>query len=230
MRSLNPETKAYQIVYEFFAQQIYEGKLKLGSRLPPERDISEALSVSRNSVREGIRMLEMLGFVESRQGSGNYIRSEPHACMTEAIHMMMVLQDIKYADLHQTRRALELEALEDVHGKLTEETIRDLRNLLSHMDECDNADEFYFLERSFHRHLIVDSGNELFIFLNILTTGLERRIIEDRNLLTRLDRAMLSRFRSIHHTLGASLAEGRFEDAHQAMVDYFDTLAQILSE
>src|SRR5699024_12640706 len=42
----------------------------LGSRLPIEKDLAEALGVSRGSLREGVRALALLGVLESRQGAG----------------------------------------------------------------------------------------------------------------------------------------------------------------
>jgi GntR family transcriptional repressor for pyruvate dehydrogenase complex len=44
-----------------------------GERLPPERELSARLGVSRSSLREGLRRLTDLGIIESRQGSGTYL-------------------------------------------------------------------------------------------------------------------------------------------------------------
>ncbi len=46
-----------------------------GERLPSERDLSEALNVSRSSIRESMRILEIMGFLDSRQGKGTFIAS-----------------------------------------------------------------------------------------------------------------------------------------------------------
>jgi GntR family transcriptional repressor for pyruvate dehydrogenase complex len=66
-------------VYEDIVAQvkdlIAEGKLRPGDQLPPERELSDTFQVSRASVREAIRALESLGFIETRQGEGTYIAS-----------------------------------------------------------------------------------------------------------------------------------------------------------
>lgn len=227
MKSKATEVKTYQIVYEFFAQQIFEGKLKLGSRLPPERDISEALGVSRNSVREGIRMLEMLGFVESRQGSGNYIRSEPDACMTEALHLMFVLKNIEYADLHRTRRAIELEALELAVNSITTEILEDLHDLLTHMENCPDPEEFYFLERGFHRHMIEASRNEFLIFLNVLTSELEIRLFETQRLTLKTQPQHLPPLRDIHRSLYHRLLIRDGVQARSTLTCYFSMIEEL---
>jgi GntR family transcriptional regulator, transcriptional repressor for pyruvate dehydrogenase complex len=64
-------------LYEAVAAQIQslisEGKLKPGDRLPPERELAERFQVSRSSVRDAIRSLEVMGLVKSRQGEGTVV-------------------------------------------------------------------------------------------------------------------------------------------------------------
>ncbi|WP_408007994.1 FadR/GntR family transcriptional regulator [Pseudalkalibacillus sp. A8] len=56
---------------------IHEEKLQKGAKLPPERKLSELLAVSRSSVREGLRILELLKYLESRQGGGTFVSDPP---------------------------------------------------------------------------------------------------------------------------------------------------------
>ena len=52
---------------------IAQGKLLPGEKLPAERELAERFGVGRNSIREAIRQLELLGLVEARQGEGTFI-------------------------------------------------------------------------------------------------------------------------------------------------------------
>ena len=64
-------------VYEEVARQIERlilKKLKPGDKLPAERELAEVLKVSRGSIRDAIRSLELLGLVEARQGTGTIVR------------------------------------------------------------------------------------------------------------------------------------------------------------
>jgi len=64
-------------VYEVVAQQIerlIQEKLKPGDKLPSERELAELLQVSRSSIRDAIRGLELMGLVEPRQGAGTIVR------------------------------------------------------------------------------------------------------------------------------------------------------------
>src|ERR1700691_1154286 len=64
-------------VYEEVAQQIERmilKKLRPGDKLPSERELAEMLRVSRSSIRDAIRSLELIGLVEPRQGAGTIVR------------------------------------------------------------------------------------------------------------------------------------------------------------
>src|ERR1700681_4411911 len=64
-------------VYEEVAQQIERlilRKLRPGDKLPSERELAEMLKVSRSSIRDAIRGLELRGLVEPRQGAGTIVR------------------------------------------------------------------------------------------------------------------------------------------------------------
>ena len=71
------ETIRRNKVHEEVAKQLEEmilKKLRPGDKLPPERELVEMLGVSRSSVRDAIRKLELLGLVEPRQGAGTVVR------------------------------------------------------------------------------------------------------------------------------------------------------------
>lgn len=67
--------RLYQAVADQIAQLIRVGEYQVGNRLPPERDLSRRLGVSRPVVREAMIALEIAGLIEVRGGSGAYIRA-----------------------------------------------------------------------------------------------------------------------------------------------------------
>jgi GntR family transcriptional repressor for pyruvate dehydrogenase complex len=72
------KTKVYEKVAEQIQRLIRDGLLKPGDMLPPERELAETFQVSRSSLRDAIRALELMGMVEARQGEGTMVR-EPSA-------------------------------------------------------------------------------------------------------------------------------------------------------
>ncbi len=83
---MSDEQELFQIVrrqhvWSSVVDQIRElidsGRLRPGDRLPSERQLCAQLGVSRVSVREALRVLESIGYVEVRSGSGAYVRQVP---------------------------------------------------------------------------------------------------------------------------------------------------------
>ena len=62
-----------KMVMESIKEVLIQKTLKPGDRLPTETELCESLGVGKSSVREAIKMLEVLGVVETRQGEGTYI-------------------------------------------------------------------------------------------------------------------------------------------------------------
>jgi GntR family transcriptional regulator, transcriptional repressor for pyruvate dehydrogenase complex len=69
--------RMFEQVTEQLVDHIDSAQLEPGQKLPTERQLSELLQVSRSSVREGIKVLELLRFLESKQGEGTFVSSSP---------------------------------------------------------------------------------------------------------------------------------------------------------
>ena len=106
--------KSYQYIVEQVEQRILSGELKFGDKLPPEREMGEIYNISRNSVREALRVLEVIGLVESRHGEGNFITNKIDACVINALSAMFVLNKGKITELLQMRRAVELGSIRNI--------------------------------------------------------------------------------------------------------------------
>ena len=87
----NPDLKKdkpYQLVIDHIKDDILNGVLKPGDRLPGERELAEQLGISRNSVREGLRILENMGVTASRHGAGHYVSLNFDVPMTEMLSLI----------------------------------------------------------------------------------------------------------------------------------------------
>lgn len=98
-------------LYESVVRQILDlaagGELKPGSRLPPERELSERIGVGRNVLREAFRVLEASGIVHSRQGGGRYLRDENIQPALQTDGVILRLEKSVIADILESREILE---------------------------------------------------------------------------------------------------------------------------
>lgn len=122
-------------------------------RIPPERTLADELGVSRNSLREVIKVLETMDVLEVRPGSGTYLRNVdslagPRTSVWIQLHKHETLE------LHTVREALDLKAVElipPIHLK----TVSDrLKKCIQDFD-IDNCTERQFIEHDVEYHDII---------------------------------------------------------------------------
>jgi GntR family transcriptional repressor for pyruvate dehydrogenase complex len=100
-------TKIYAEVAAQIHRLIAEGRLEPGDRLPPERELAETFGVSRTSVRDAIRVLEMRGLVEPRHGDGTRVKQVPIAAIVNPLAEALAASKDLTADLFDMRKLLE---------------------------------------------------------------------------------------------------------------------------
>src|SRR5271157_602458 len=94
--------KVYQEVAKQLERRITED-LKPGDRLPPERQLVQMLGVSRGSVRDAIRSLELMGLLEPRQGVGTVV-CDPGASPAHPLANALIAKRKMIAELLDVRK------------------------------------------------------------------------------------------------------------------------------
>ena len=170
--------KEYEKAIAYIRGLIAEGTLRVGSRLPAEREISEKLLISRNSTREAIRTLENMGAIESRRGSGNYLSGNMLKNVSGIIDMMLLMRQTTPAEICRFRRSME----KTVCGMIMENPRADsiLKDIPPVLEAFPGAkgDEQLELDNRFHYLLIHASGNTFLILLMDAITEVYRRWID----------------------------------------------------
>ena len=100
-------TKVYEGVSQQLQDLIRDGLLKPGDKLPPERELASMFQVSRSSLRDAIRALEMMGLVEPRQGEGTVVRDLSADSVVNPLASMLVRNSQLVAELLDVRKILE---------------------------------------------------------------------------------------------------------------------------
>ncbi|MFC8680443.1 FadR/GntR family transcriptional regulator [Microbacterium ureisolvens] len=96
---------------EKIKDMIVRGELTPGSRLPPEKDLAERLGLSRSSMREAVKALEVIRVLDVRRGDGTYVTSLEPKLLLEAISFVIDLHDDdSLLEIFAVRRVLESHA------------------------------------------------------------------------------------------------------------------------
>jgi DNA-binding FadR family transcriptional regulator len=104
--SLNKITLTEQIMQQL-AAKITSGELKPGDKIPPERQLSEQLNVSRSRVREALRALSLIGMITITPGGGTYV-SESEDIVPEETVIWVYRQELHNVhDIYDARELIE---------------------------------------------------------------------------------------------------------------------------
>lgn len=96
---------------EKIKSMIVSGELSPGDRLPPEKELAERLGLSRNSMREAVKALEVIRVLDVRRGDGTYVTSlEPHLLLEAISFVVDMHDDSSLLEIFTVRRILESQA------------------------------------------------------------------------------------------------------------------------
>ena len=201
--------KSYEKVIEYVKHGIGSGEIQAGEKLLPERELAQKLEISRNSAREGLRILENMGVLESQQGAGNYVSGNFDEILAEMLSFMYILKKIDVDKITEFRSTLEWGAIETGVKQATEE-------------------ERVRWDKAIHYLLIEASGNFCMLanykalnkIMDEYIPKMRGKIIEGMHSEQFLSRA--------HRTLAEGFAEGNIEKAREGLKLHFHYIYQYL--
>jgi GntR family transcriptional repressor for pyruvate dehydrogenase complex len=163
MPESTPTARAWRSVLEHIERDLLDGRLGPGDRLPSERDLSADLGVGRSSVREALRVLEVLGLIRTATGSGPQagaiVIATPTGGMSALLRLQVAAQGFPLTDVVKTRLVLE----DSVAASLAADAERDTTEAHRVLDAMDaeslTAGEFLALDAQLHLALAEASGN-----------------------------------------------------------------------
>jgi len=139
-------------------------KLKPGDKLPSERELAEMLGVSRSSIRDAIRGLELAGLVEPRQGAGTIVREISTGSVVNPFASALERKKELVSELLDFRKMLEppLAARAATHASVEE--ISEMEEILRRQEEKQRAGEAAVAEDAeFHYSVALASDNSVVI-------------------------------------------------------------------
>ena len=216
--------RAYEKLSEHIKSEIGQGTLKRGERLPPERELAESLGVSRNSVREAIRTLGLMGFVSSTQGAGNFVTCDIEQNLRESLRMMLLLGEINYSQISQLRRGLETENARLAAERITLKQAARLRELVRLMGEEPDQQKASHYDQEFHLLLCEAAGNRLIksLFSAMLSTFND--FISTMYVRIMADASQAEALHAAHQRLVQAVAARDADAAGQAMRTHFEVV------
>jgi len=222
------EGREYQKAIEYLCGLVREGELQIGSKLPAERKLAETLSIGRNSTREALRILENMGVITCRQGSGNYITGNMTKTISGVIEMMLLLKQVTREEIIVFRRDMEKTVCHSIVKKGTIEKWYDkIMEILSADLASQSLEEQIEADRRFHYMLIQAAENQLWICISEAIVTVYRNWID--TVLQIADLNEKQKLQGAHLELLMALKEGSMEACERAVDYHYDLIDKKLS-
>ncbi len=151
---------------------ILDGRLKVGDKLPPQRELVEMFQTSRASLREALRVLEQKGLINIKLGvsGGAVIKAVDTAPVTESLALLMQHKKVSLAELAEFREGVEGNVAALAAQKATPEDVAELKKMLEIARERMQAgaeawEKFCEVDNDIHVAIAAASGNSVYRFV-----------------------------------------------------------------
>ena len=216
------ENKEYQKVIDYICQEITDGRIRIGDRLPTERLLSEQMGVSRNCVREALRSMETFGMIECRQGSGNYLSCRMSEPISEIFSMMLLLGATNMEDVRAFRMELDKQACKTLAARADRADMAD--KLLEILGETpgNGRTQAVDVDARFHYELLQLQGNRMWMTIADAIFPVYRKGISDT--LLHASEEEQQRSCELHRAICAGIRAGSYEQCEQAIEEHYQLL------
>ena len=161
------------------ASMISAGHWRLGEKLPPEAQLCKAFNVGRSSLREALKSLAFVGFVQMQPGEGTFVTGGFSQALKIILAHGLLLTHKDFDDVWETRVVIETELAGLCAERASEEDLRALQRLLDDMPKTfrRSAHDFMELDLDFHLTIAASSQNEMLRHLVRTTREILQEII-----------------------------------------------------
>lgn len=181
--------------------QVISRDYAVGDKLPPERLLAQQMDISRNTLREAIAALQLMGLIEVRHSQGNFIVALPEQSKSQGQLQDILEPTADPMNVTDVRMALEPGLVWLSVERMTNSELVGLAKrleILEHSLACGNAEEYALADTEFHLHIARGSHNDRLVEM------LESLLVSRRSPLWHamkqgLDREIISQLRAKEH-------------------------------
>ncbi|MEP7004202.1 MAG: FadR/GntR family transcriptional regulator [Chloroflexota bacterium] len=199
-----------------------KGELRPGDQLPPERGLAEQFQVSRASVREALRSLELLGVVETHAGGGTFVRRTAPEDLARPLSNL-IARGHTISDVIEVRGLLEPAIAAAAAKRITASEVAELRTILDAQGRKVADGEPYAEEDTrFHELIGQAARNELLttmlgVIWDVLRSSREQWLQTNHRAHASID---------AHRRILAALERGDADAAHAAAAEHIHAVGE----
>lgn len=218
-----PDSRVTAKLISRIKSMISTGAISPGSKFPPERELAKEFAVNRASVRQALKVLEIMGVLSQKVGDGTYLSANSELILDEPIDFLVLLDDLSHHELFETRLIVEPELAARAAERATAEDLSALRNAIFTMERCKTNRERLDADLAFHDAIFRASGNRI---CHLLFKGIHRSLLASMGHLS--DRVSLEQPLMFHRRIYAAIRERKLDEARQAMLEHITDARSLL--
>lgn len=171
MAPIGKETVVEKVIHQL-TLSISNGRFKMGQKLPSEFELMDELQVSRNSLREAMKILSAMGIVNIKRGDGTYVSSQLNPSIFDSIIYSMIMEASTDEEVIELRQTFDEAVLKLAMKKCTSSQVAQLQKYIDQM-------RYYFangeisqaakMDYQFHLYLTECTSN---VFLARIVKGI----------------------------------------------------------
>ncbi len=223
-RSERPQSRVTATLIAEIKGMIASGVLAPGARLPAERDLAKQFQVNRASVRQVLKVLEIMGILSQRVGDGTYLSTSAETILNEPLDFLVLLDDLSHHELFETRLIVEPELAARAAERATTEDLHALRAAVTAMQESSGTDDRLAADMAFHDAVFRASGNRI---CQLLFKRIHRTVLTSMSHLS--NRVELQQPLNYHRRIYVAIRAHDAEAARQLMREHILDARSLLS-
>jgi GntR family transcriptional repressor for pyruvate dehydrogenase complex len=203
---------------------ISEGVLAPGARLPAERDLAVNFGVARSSLRQALKVLEIMGVVSQRVGDGTYLNSGAATILSEPMEFLILLDGISASELMEARLIVEPELAARAAQRAVTEDFPALRREIEHMEASrDDRERFIGHDAAFHQAVFNVAGNRVCSLMFTALQDLLFRLMGITSQLVAPDHTL-----ELHKRIYTAIRKGDPDLARRRMIEHLTDAKKLL--
>jgi GntR family transcriptional regulator, transcriptional repressor for pyruvate dehydrogenase complex len=204
---------------------IADGSISPGAKFPPEREMAKEFGANRASVRQALKVLEMMGVLSQRVGDGTYLSESADTILNEPIDFVVLLDDLSHQELIETRLIVEPELAARAAERATAEDISALRSAVLALERSKINRDRLEADMAFHNAIFRASGNRI---CQLLFKGIHRIVLTSMSQLS--EKVSVEQPLKSHRKIYAAIRARDAEAARSAMRDHILDARSLLTK
>ncbi|WP_255462256.1 FCD domain-containing protein [Granulicella sp. WH15] len=159
---LNNKDDVTHLLILRFQQMLSEGILTPGTKLPPERELAAHFKVARSSLRQALKVLEIMGVITQKVGDGSYLNRDASSVLAVPMEFLFLLDDTSVQELTELRFLMEPALAAKAAERANSDDIALLRQSIADLENSErDRVKLVASDLLFHRAIFQASGNRL---------------------------------------------------------------------